>query len=281
MKIGFLHPGEMGISLAASALNSGHEACWAAEGRSGATAGRARQHGLTAFDTVAELCGACEILVAVCPPHAAAQQAAEVRSAGFQGIYVDANAISPQSVITIGEEMQRAGISFVDGGIVGMPAWKPNATWFYLSGIGAEQVAGCFREGPLETEVLGTETGKASALKMCFAANTKGTTALLSAILGTAERLGVREALENQWERYHPGMAGRTHERIRTSARKAWRFTGEMEEIADTFEAAGMPPGFHRGARDIFRRQRRFKDANEPPALEDILEALLNESGKP
>ena len=37
--------------------------------------------------------------------------------------------------------------------------------------------------------------------------------------------------------------------RVAANARKAWRFVGEMEEIAATFAAAGLPAGLPRGVR--------------------------------
>ena len=91
-------------------------------------------------------------------------------------------------------------IQFVDGGIIGSPAWTPKETWLYLSGERANEIAACFSKGPLETKLIGNEIGKASALKMCLQ-QTKGTSALLSAVLGTAEALGIREELYQQWDR--------------------------------------------------------------------------------
>ncbi|MGH8246850.1 MAG: hypothetical protein ACREUU_10505, partial [Gammaproteobacteria bacterium] len=79
--------------------------------------------------------------------------------------------------------MTEAGVSFVDGGIIGRPAREPGQTWLYLSGPRARDIAACFAAGPLKSRVLGMTIGKASALKMCFAAYSKGTTALLCAIL--------------------------------------------------------------------------------------------------
>jgi 3-hydroxyisobutyrate dehydrogenase-like beta-hydroxyacid dehydrogenase len=123
--------------------------------------------------------------------------------------------------------------------------------------------------------VLGATIGKASALKMCYAAYTKGTTALLCAILATAERLGVREELYQQWAHDDAGFSEQVSQRVRGATAKAWRFVGEMEEIAATFGDAGMPGDFHAAAAIVYRRLARFKDASAAPALEDVLGALL------
>jgi 3-hydroxyisobutyrate dehydrogenase-like beta-hydroxyacid dehydrogenase len=273
--IGFLHPGEMGISIAASAQNSGHQVYWASEGRSPATRARAEKIGLRDAGTLANLCAECAVVVSVCPPHTAESIADQVVATGFQGRYLDANAIAPQRAAKIGQAMTAAGVAFVDGGIIGGPAWEPGSTWLYLSGPQAGEIAECFAAGPLETHVLGTAPGTASALKMTYAAYTKGTTALLCAILATAEELGVREALAEQWNRDNAGFAQATDLRVRRVTAKAWRFVGEMEEIAATFREAGMPGEFHAAAADVYRRLAHFKDSPATPALEDVLAALL------
>jgi len=272
--IGILHPGEMGISIAASAQNSGCEVYWASEGRRQQTRERAAQFHLRDARSVASLCAECPIIVSVCPPDAAESMANEVLAAGFTGIYVDANAIAPQRTIKIGQTMSAAGVNFVDGGIIGFPAWKPGTTCLYLSGEGAATVADCFSAGPLDTKILGTGIGKASALKMCYAANTKGTVALLAAILTTAEALGVRQELFEQWKRDDPAFPEQVQKRIQANAPKAWRFVGEMEEISRTFSEAGSPGEFHSAAANIYQRLARFKDSRTPPTLDEILAAL-------
>lgn len=273
-RVGVLHPGEMGISIAASAKNSGCDVYWASQGRGAATRERVAKVGLRETANVSELCGACEIVISVCPPHAAEDVATEVIRSGFRGLFVDANAIAPQRTLKIGEAMTKADIAFVDGGIIGFPAWKPHTTCLYLSGPRSQEISACFSAGPLDTKILGDQIGKASALKMCYAANTKGTVALLAAILATAENLGVREALFEQWKHDDPALPGQVEKRIQANAPKAWRFVGEMEEISRTFREAGAPGEFHAGAADIYARLARFKDANTPPTLEDILAAL-------
>lgn len=273
--IGFLHPGAMGVSLAASALNSGYTACWASEGRSPETQARAERHGLTEVATVKELSDRCGVIISVCPPHAAVDVAAQVLSYDYRGVYADVNAVSPRKAGAIGTMMTDAGIEFVDGGIIGGPAWKPGTTWLYLSGPVADRVAACFEGGPLETGVIGEEIGRASALKMCFAAETKGTTALMCAIVAAADRLGVREDLERHWDRNGSGKSAQTVDRIRNVTAKAWRFSGEMAEIAATLESAGLPGGFHHAARDVYDRIADFKGADPLPEVEDVLASLL------
>ncbi len=275
--IGILHPGTMGISVAASALQSGHQVCYASAGRSNATLVRAAEHGLHNLETLPALCAACSIIISVCPPYAAGDLAEQVLACGFSGLYLDANAISPGASRRIGELLTSAGIAFVDGGVIGGPAWTPGETWLYLSGPepDSKRITACFSAGLLEVRFIGQEVGRASALKMCYAAYTKGTTALLTSILALSESLGVRDDLYAQWERDDPGFPARTGTRARRVTSKAWRFAGEMDEIAETFEAENLPGGFHRAAGDIYRRLARFKTSENLPPLDEVLAALL------
>jgi 3-hydroxyisobutyrate dehydrogenase-like beta-hydroxyacid dehydrogenase len=274
-KIGILHPGEMGISVAASAANNGNQIYWASKGRSHQTRARAEKYHLIEINSFAAFCQICEVIISICPPHAAEEIAQSVKEAGFRGLYLDANAISPQRVIKIGRMLEKNGIHIVDGGIIGGPAWTPKETWLYLSGEYAHAIASCFSAGPLETNIIGNGIGKASALKMCYAAYTKGTTALLSAVLAAAESLEVREELYQQWEMDNAGFSEQVNRRVTQVTAKAWRFEGEMKEIASTFDEASLPDGFHQAAAQIYHRMANFKEWGEAPPLEPVLKALL------
>ena len=142
-------------------------------------------------------------------------------------------------------------------------------------------MADCFSAGPLEVSIIDGNIGKASALKMCFAAYTKGTTALLSGILAAADDLGVRDELEAQWTRSDSDFATQTRNRVQRVTAKAWRFEGEMKEIAATLAGSGIPDGFHVSASEIFHRMAHFKDAPETPDLEEVLNALLLKQVRP
>ncbi len=272
--IGILHPGAMGLSIAAAAQNSGHTVHWVSAGRSEQTHARVAKFNLVDTGNLAQLCQTCPLIISICPPHAAETVAHQVIAHNFTGLYLDANAISPQRVVRIEQAITKAGATFVDGGIIGGPAWKPGQTWLHLAGHKAESVAVCFSAGPLETSLVSEVVGQASALKMCYAAYTKGTTALLCAILAAAEKLEVRGELEQQWALDGAELDKQAIARARRVTAKAWRFRGEMDEIAATFQDAGLPGGFHQAAGEIYRRLADFKDAPTLPALEEVLEAL-------
>ena len=226
-------------------------------------------------DSVADLCAASEIIVCVCPPSAAESVAEAVVEAGFRGVYCDGNAIAPQKAQVYRlSGCARPHIDFVDGSIIGPPAWKAGTTRFYLSGASASQVAELFTGSLTDAIAIGAEIGKASALKMVFAALTKGSTALLSAILGTAESLGVRDDLEQEWAIRDADSVEQRRKQVRGVTSKAWRFAGEMQEIAATFELAGLPPGFFDAAHEVYSRMADFRDSEDVPPLEVILAAL-------
>ena len=277
-KIGILHPGEMGISIASSAINNGHSVYWVSENRSDKSRLRAEEYKLTEIDSLAQLCKITEIILCICPPHAAENVARLVIEQKFRGYYLDANAISPQQSIKIGELTSANGIQFIDGGIIGGPAWKPKETYLYLSGEHAQIIANCFSNGPLGVKVIGNEIGKASALKMCYAAYSKGTTALLAAILAAAETYNVRDVLYQQWDKDDTSFKNQVEGRVKRVTAKAWRFEGEMLEIASTLHEAGLPSGFHEAAAKIYHCFADFKNAQSLPSIDEVLNCLSNKS---
>jgi 3-hydroxyisobutyrate dehydrogenase-like beta-hydroxyacid dehydrogenase len=254
--VGILHPGEMGAAVGAALVGAGETVLWASTGRSMATADRAAAAGLRDAGTVAKLVAACDLVLSVCPPHAAEKTAREAVASGLHGTYVDANAIAPASAAHVAEIVAAAGVTPVDGGIVGPPPYRAATTRLYLSGALAPAVAARFAGTPLEAVVLDGATS-ASALKMVYAAQSKGRVALLLATDAAARELGVADALAAENDRSRPDQA-EALERARAAATaKGWRWVAEMEEIAATFAAAGEPDGFHRAAAEVFRRYER------------------------
>jgi 3-hydroxyisobutyrate dehydrogenase-like beta-hydroxyacid dehydrogenase len=245
--VGLLHPGEMGAAIGGLLHERGHEVRWASEGRSPDTVRRAAR--FADAGGVPALAAGVDVLLSVCPPHAALDVARSV--AGFEGIYVDANAVSPDTVRAIAAALPEATV--VDGGIVGPPPLEPGSTRIYLSGSAAAAVAGLFGGTAIEARGLGGELGSASALKACYAAWTKGTAALLLAIRDLAEHEGVDPELRAEWARSQPDVEGRLARAAESAAAKGWRWGGEMEEIGNAFAAAGLPPGFAHAAAEVYR----------------------------
>ena len=218
-----------------------------------------------------------EVILSVCPPHAATDVARQVAEQGFTGVYLDANAVSPATARSIGVVLEQTGTRFVDGGIVGPPPSAPGTTRLYLSGSEAGRIAALFATGPMEAIVLDGPAGAASALKVAYAAYTKGTAALLLVIRALAMKEGVDEALVKEWGRSLPDLSSRVESALRGSARKAWRFVSEMEESAATFASAGLPDGFSRAAADAYSHLATFKNSKQTPSVADVSAALLRQ----
>jgi 3-hydroxyisobutyrate dehydrogenase-like beta-hydroxyacid dehydrogenase len=252
---------------------------WASQGRGADTAKRAAAAGLEDAGTVAALVGASDVVLSVCPPHAALDVARSVAGHRFRGLYVDGNAVAPATSRAIAKTVEAAGATYVDGGIIGPPPDKPGTTRLYLSGAAAERVKALFAGGPLEAIVLAGDLTAASAIKMSYAAWTKGSQALIMAVRALATAEGVDEALLAEWHRSQPDLPKRSENAAKGTARKAWRWVGEMDEIAATFDAAGLPDGFHRAASELYRRMAIYKDAAAAPSIEDVAKTLLKESG--
>lgn len=279
--LGVLHPGQMGASVGAAARAAAARVLWVSEGRSDATRARAEASGLEDAVWLNGLVNRSDVIVSVCPPHAAEAVAREVAGLGYRGIYVDANAVSPQTARRVAGVVEEAGATAVDGGIIGPPAARPGTTRLYLSGsaVAVERVRWHFEGGPLDARALDGPVGAASALKMAYAAYTKGTTALLAAIHALAEHEDVHEALLEEWALSQPDLLATSERRTATGAARAWRFAGEMDEIAATFGAAGLPDGFHRAAAEVYRRLERFRDDPEAPGGAALARYLLKRDG--
>jgi 3-hydroxyisobutyrate dehydrogenase-like beta-hydroxyacid dehydrogenase len=250
--IGLLHPGEMGAAVGRCLAGRGYQVLWASAGRGRQTAARALASGLDDVGAAAAVAARADIIFSVCPPHAAVDVARSVP--GFGGIYVDANAISPQTASQVAEIVRAGGARYVDGGIVGPPPAVADSTRLYLSGPAAASVRGLFDGTGLEARIAGDGLWSASALKMAYAAWTKGSAALLLAARELAEAEGVSDVLTAEWQLSQPGLGQRHNAAERSAASKGWRWTAEMDQIAATMAAAGLPDGFHRAAAEMFAR---------------------------
>jgi 3-hydroxyisobutyrate dehydrogenase-like beta-hydroxyacid dehydrogenase len=246
--VGVLHPGEMGAAVAGALSGRGETVLWASAGRSPATAERAQAAGLEDAGDIGEVCRRCEILLSICPPHAALDVARA--ASGYTGIYVDANAIAPDTARAVAKLQSR----FVDSGIVGPPPHEPRTTRLYLSGREAERVAELFAGTNVDARVISGEPGAASALKAAYAGWTKGSAALLLTVRELARAEGVEDALLEEWRLSLPELEGRLPGTERSARRKGWRWIGEMEEIAHSMAAQDLPTGFHEAAAEVFRR---------------------------
>ena len=272
--IGLLHPGEMGAAVGRCLTGAGHTVLWASYGRGKETIVRAVAAGLTAGATPRQLAAEAGVILSICPPHAALDVAWAVH--GFTGLYVDANAISPGTAREVAQLITSNGGRYVDGGIIGPPPVTPGSTRLYLSGADADGVCNIFAGTGLEPRIAAGPATAASAVKMAYAAWTKGTAALLLGARALARAEGVEEALLAEWALSQPQLAGQSERAARSGVTKGWRWIGEMEEIAQSMAAAGLPDGFHQAAAEIYRRCPRLPGgtAGDDEVLRQVLSAV-------
>jgi 3-hydroxyisobutyrate dehydrogenase-like beta-hydroxyacid dehydrogenase len=270
---GLLHPGDMGAGIGAALVEAGYTVTWASAGRSSASARRAASANLVDVGTVEAMIDRCQVIMSVCPPDHAVAVANQV--AGFGGLYLDANAIAPATARRVASVIESGGGRSVDGGIIGGPPTPTYGPRLYLSGPAAPEMGELFTGTTVDARVLSENQTAASAIKMCFAAWTKGTSALLLGIRALAIAEGVEGPLLDEWHTSMPELDGRNLTAGQQAATKGWRWVGEMEEIAATFRSAGLPDGFHLAAADIFARPHRHEQAGADEAtLRSVLEAL-------
>lgn len=255
LTIGVLSPGDMGGAIAALLKANGARVLTCLEGRSERTRGLAEQAGCDISESLEELVVEADVLISVLVPARAVEVASSVARAieatGSDLLYVDANAIAPRTVRDIGEIVGRAGARVADVGIVGAPPRKPG-TRFYASGPGAEEFAALGAYG-LDVRVVGAELGQASGFKMCHAALTKGLTALGVELLLAARLMGLEEALRAEHRESMSGILGWLERQVPSMPPKAYRWVGEMEEIARCFADLGLTPNMLVGAADMYR----------------------------
>ncbi|WP_425246188.1 DUF1932 domain-containing protein [Streptomyces sp. NEAU-NA10] len=260
--VGILHPGAMGASVAAQALAGGAGVRWLPEGRSASTRRRAAGLELRSAASLRELADTCEIVLSVCPPAAALDVAEQVAATGFRGLYVDANAISPDRMAAITRLFEGSGTTVVDAGITGPPPRETGTTRLYLSGdrTAVARVAALFEGTALAPVALEGPIGRASALKLAFAAYNKISYALAAQARALADGHGVLDDLLDLAAHSLPGTPLAGTDQLAGAGPRAWRWEPEMREIAQAWREAGLPTAFAEAAAETFGRWETHKD---------------------
>lgn len=281
--VGLLHPGDMGAAVGACLVSVGHEVLWEPEGRSRATTGRALSAGLDGAG-LAAMIDRSSVIFSICPPHGALDVARLVAGRGFAGLYVDANAVSVDTAQEVAAIVTQAGAAYVDGGIIGPPPDAAGHTRLYLSGPRAAEVQALFRRSALEARIASGPLYAASAVKMAYAAWTKGSSALLLACRALARAEGVERTLLAEWALSQPALRAQSEGAAQAAALKGWRWIGEMAEIAASMDAADLPTGFHEAAATVYERAAASRSngaaarpgaGERPGPLDEVLSALL------
>jgi len=262
--VGVLMPGDMGHAVGRALIDHGHRVVTCLAGRGDHSRTLAAAAGMEDLATLDDVVRTADMILSILPPAAALGQARLVASAMTRcdrfPVYVDCNAVSPDTAIAVAREIEAAGAPFIDAGIVGLAPKKTSEAEgyapgprFYVSGAETGAMEALSGKG-LVVRRIGNRAGQASALKMTYAGLTKGTWTLQTAVLMAARRLGVQEALVAEFEESQPQALATIRRMVPFLPADSARWVGEMEEIAATFEAAGIPADFHNGAAEVFQR---------------------------
>ncbi len=269
--VGILHPGSMGAAVAACAATNAAAVLWCENGRSTASVERAARFGLTSVATLAELLERSDIVISLCPPASAEDLARDVAGHHFAGVYVEANAINPERTQRIAALLPDATV--VDGGVIGSPPVGGKTPTLYVAGPAeaTARIEALFANTAVQATVLGTEVGKASALKLSYASFQKTSRVLVALAVGMAREHGVDQELIEVASRRTDSYLSESQYVAKTAAR-AWRWGPELEEAADALTAAGLPPEMLRAAASTLARWNDAKDSEL--TLTDALDRL-------
>jgi len=284
--VGVLSPGDMGHSVGHVLHENGLRVITCLEGRSERTHRLAAEAGIAAVPTYGDLVREADLLLSILvpaqAPNAAALVAEALAETGAELAYADCNAIAPQTAKAIGERLAEAGATFIDASIIGGPPRRESRPRMYVSGPDTSAMEELNDYG-MNVTSIGEEVGLASAIKMCYAAWTKGSTALVAELLVAAKALGVFDALEQEFRSSQSAMLMRMQS-LPAVPIKSRRFVGEMIEISKTFGAIGMTPKILEGAAEVYQfigdthlADRTPEDTSPMPALEETLAILVGQ----
>ena len=243
-KIGILSIGEMGFHWATLLKGQGVEVLTYDKDRGEVSRKRGENAGVKSLPSMARLVKEAELIVSIVVPSAAKRVAAKVAKAvaktGRQGLlFLDANAISPMTADAIAAVLKPAGVSFVDGCIIGSAARMGKGTIVYVSGPQAQSIQALAEFG-IPIRVLGPNTSQASAFKVVYAGLTKGLQGLFVELLMGARRFGLLNEVRAQYEESFPGLLDKISSSIVGLRIHAARRAEEMDELKRTFNHHGM-----------------------------------------
>jgi 3-hydroxyisobutyrate dehydrogenase-like beta-hydroxyacid dehydrogenase len=266
--VGILSPGDMGQAIASVLNQHGLKTIAALAERSDRTRQLAAAANIKDVGSLKQLVIESDVVLSILVPAAASEVAGQVAdvisSVGKSILYVDANAISPQKVKNIAQLIESKGGQFVDASIIGPPPRVPNRTRIYASGKQAVELQQ-LRDYGLDIRLIGDEVGNASGLKMCYAALTKGLTAIGTELLIAAHRLDLDQELWDEVSSSQPELAKILTRSLPSMTPKAHRWIGEMEEIAETFKALELTERIFQGAADVYRLVKETSLGKETP----------------
>jgi 3-hydroxyisobutyrate dehydrogenase-like beta-hydroxyacid dehydrogenase len=279
-----MSPGDMGSGVGGILVRSGLRVITSLKGRSEASSTRAAEQGIVDIGSLDDVVASSDLMLSILVPSEAlafaASAAESIVRTNSHVAFADCNAVSPATGVKIGKIITAAGGMFIDAGIIGGSPRTGAIPRFYASGEHAGILAELDGKG-ISVPVMRGAVGRASGLKMLYAALTKGTAALHASTLMAAKSLGLFDDLIHELEQSQSGTLTAMG-RVNSISAQAFRWIGEMEEIASTFEDAGVTPNIHAGAAETFQKisdssigRERVGTVDQDRTLEDTVAAML------
>ncbi|MFI1163291.1 DUF1932 domain-containing protein [Streptomyces sp. NPDC020801] len=252
--VGLMHPGSMGAAFGAQLRKQNVRVLWCTDGRSRQSCARAENAGLEGVQNLAQLVAHADVLLSLCPPAAAVDVAQQVAACGFDGrLYIEANAITPRRVQDVAELLP--GTKVIDGAVIGSPPVGGKQPTLYLSGDpdGCSQATALFAASDVKANVLGTEVGAASALKLSYSSYQKASRVLAALAYGVADASGVADELLKIAGKRGGSYLTET-DYIPKTASRAWRWSPELDDAAALLREIGLPDDLMRAASRVLHQ---------------------------
>ena len=270
--IAILSPGDMGHAV--GQLLREHEirvvTCLA--GRSARTKTLSEKAGIVDLPSIEEMVSQSDVILSITVsevvPDVCRMVADAIRETGTKPLFRECNAVAPQLARRMEPIITAAGGRFVDASIIGGPPRNGSSPRFYASGPHAAEFEG-LREFGLDVRNLGPEIGKASGIKMCYAAMTKGTSALYTELLVAAQAMGLLEPLKAEFQDGQAAVLQRMESSLSGVPARSRRWVSEMQEIAATFQHLGLTPFLFQGVSEMYRFVGNTPLGDETPEARD------------
>ncbi|MCH8298822.1 MAG: NAD(P)-dependent oxidoreductase [Chloroflexi bacterium] len=254
--VAILSPGDMGHAIGQLLRENELRVLTCLAGRSNRTRELSRQAGITDVPNLNELVEQSDVLMSVtiseAVPGLCREIADAVKATGADLLFAECNAIAPELSREMEGVLSEAGARYVDASIIGGPPRNGSSPRVYVSGGNAAEFEQ-LRDFGLDVRNLGPQLGRASGIKMCYAAMTKGTTALQAELLIAAEKLGLTQELMAEFSGSQPAVVKRMEGWMPGMPAKSRRWISEMEQIEATFRDLGLTPNIFKGVADIYR----------------------------
>ena len=254
--VAILSPGDMGHAIGQLLRENELHVLTCLAGRSNRTRQLSEQAGITDVPSIKELVAQADVLMSVTVSEAVpglCQEISEaVEATGTDLLFAECNAIAPELSREMESVLKAGGARYVDASIIGGPPRNGSSPRLYASGDNVAELLQ-LRDFGLDVRDLGDQLGRASGIKMCYAAMTKGTTALHAELLIAAEKLGLTEEVMAEFSNTQPAVVERMEGWMPWMPAKSRRWVSEREEIEKTYSDLGLPPNISKGVDDMYR----------------------------